>query len=306
MYWRVIANPEAGGGKTRRLVPDLRSALCNPILEASTDGVELSVSRSSEHAIELARSAFAQGWGVVACGGDGMIADLAAPASDAGGVLGIIPTGSGNDFARYLGFDARRPLEAVRTLTTGRLRTVDLGRAGDRLFATVAGTGFDAEANRWANGVDHLSGTALYVTAAMRTLRTYAPHRFRLTIDDGRPRDLEAWMMAAANTPAYGGGMRIAPDARTDDGVLDVMIVHGNVSRLGFLLAFPRVFRGTHLSHPAVEMLRARSVVFELLDDTVPMELWASGERVGRLPQRVEALPAALTVLVPGRELSGE
>lgn len=299
MYWRVIANPEAGGGRTRRLLPALRRALSDPRLCASTDGVELSVSSSSEHATELARSAYARGQGVVACGGDGTVACLAEPAVDATGVLAIVPTGSGNDLARYLGLEPRRPLDALSTLVDGHHRTVDLGRAGDRLFTTVAGSGFDAEANRWANGVERLRGTALYVAAVIRTLRMYEPHRFRLTVDDGPPRDLEAWMVVAANTPSYGGGMRIAPDARTDDGVLDLTIVHGTVSRGGFLRAFPRVFRGTHLSHPAVETLRARSVVFGSLDDSVPMELWASGERVGRLPQSVESVPAALTVLVP-------
>jgi diacylglycerol kinase (ATP) len=135
------------------------------------------------------------------------------------------------------------------------------------------------------------------VLAVLRTLATYRPHRFHLTID-GDAREIEAWLLAIGNGRCYAGGMMITPDAQLDDGALDVCII-GPVSRPAFLANFPKVFRGTHVAHPAVTMLRGREVQIESLDPSVPIELYGSGERIGPLPARLEAVPAALRVMVP-------
>jgi len=295
-------NPSAGRGRTRKLLPRLTAAF-----EQSDLDIEVCVSSDFEDARVLAQKALAADRGVVACGGDGTVSELAGLATEAGGVLAIVPTGAGNDFARHLGLDHRRPLDAVPILESGRLGTVDLGRAeappGDggssRWFASVANTGFDSEANRWANGVQWASGTTLYVLAVLRTLATYRPHHFRLTVD-GEAREIEAWLLAVGNGRCYAGGMMITPDAQLDDGRLDVCIV-GPVSRPAFLWSFPKVFRGTHVSHPAVTMLRGREVVIESLDPSLPIELYGSGERIGPLPVRLETVPGALRVMVPAR-----
>jgi len=291
--WVAIANPVAGRGRTRKLLPDLSRAF-----EATPVQVDLVVSEHADHPAELARAALRDGRGVIACGGDGLIAELGGLVAEANGTLGIVPTGSGNDFARHLGFDLDEPLAATDVLATGTVRAVDLGRADGQWFATVAGCGFDAEANRWANGRRHLRGTTLYVTAVLRTLVTYRPRRFRITIDEREPREISAWLVAVANGSSYGGGMRIAPEAREDDGLLDVVVV-GPTGRLDFLRSFPRVFKGTHLDHPLVEVARGRHVRIESLEETIPLELWASGERVGALPRDVEVVPGALRVVCP-------
>jgi diacylglycerol kinase (ATP) len=256
------------------------------------------VSTGPDDPARIARAAFAASRGVIACGGDGLVAELAGIAAETEGLLAVVPLGAGNDFARTLGLDHRNPLAAVELLRDGKEMLVDLGRADGRWFTSVANTGFDAEANRWANGVTHLSGTTLYVVAVVRTLAVYKPQQFRLTLDDGEPREVRAWLIAFANGDSYAGGMHIAPSARLDDGALDITIV-GPVSRPGFLRAFPRVFRGTHVTHPAVTCLRSTTVTVESLEPGSGMEIYASGERVGPLPARVEAVPAALRVLVP-------
>jgi diacylglycerol kinase (ATP) len=304
MRWRAVVNPSAGRGRTRKLLPRLTDAFAATGLD-----VDVCVSVDLDDAVRLAREAFDDGRGVAACGGDGTVNALAGVAADHCGVLAIVPTGAGNDFARHLGLDRRRWLDTIPLLTTGQLGTVDLGRAqltGEdehgggtvRWFTSVANAGFDSEANRWANGVQWASGTTLYVLAVLRTLGTYRPHRFRLTVD-GDVHDIEAWLVAIGNARGYAGGMLITPGAELDDGQLDVCVV-GPVSRAGFLRSFPRVFRGTHVSHPMVEMYRGKLVELASLDKSVPIELYGAGERIGPLPARMEAVAGALQVVVPG------
>ena len=286
-------NPAAGRGRSAKLLPRLREVFAAPDLD-----VELVLSPSPDAPARIAREAFGAGRGVVACGGDGLVAEVAGVAAETQGLLAVVPLGAGNDFARTLGIDQRRPLEAVELLRDGKELLVDLGRANGRWFTSVANTGFDAEANRWANGITRISGTTLYVVAVVRTLAVYHPQRFRLTLDDGEPRDIQAWLLAFANGTSYAGGMRIAPRARLDDGALDITLV-GPVSRPEFLRTFPRVFRGTHITHPAVTCLRSTTITVESLELDSAMEIYASGERVGPLPARLEAVPAALRVLAP-------
>lgn len=161
----------------------------------------------------------------------------------------------------------------------------------------MANTGFDADANRWANGVRGLTGTPLYVAAVLRTVAVYRPQPIVVHVDDDEWRG-DAWLVAVGNTRCYGGGMMITPGAEIDDGLVDVCII-GPAPVTRFVWRFPSVFRGTHVDVDDVVMLRGKRV--ELYPDggTVPLELWASGERVGPLPATAEIVPAAVRVLVP-------
>ena len=246
---------------------------------------------------KLALVAAEAGNDLVACGGDGLVTEVAGVAADTGRRLAVVPTGAGNDFARVLGYDAKRPLDAFHALANGTDRVVDLGRVNGRWYTCVTASGFDAEANRWANTVQRLSGTTLYVAAVLRTLAVYKPHPFRLTVD-GEQYDMRAWLVAVGNGPAYAGGMRVAPSARLDDGLLDVTVI-GAVSKPEFLLNFPKIFKGTHVSHPMVKTFQAARVELSSLDPSVPMEVYADGERVGPLPGTMEAVSDALHVRVP-------
>jgi diacylglycerol kinase (ATP) len=290
MPWTVIVNPAAGRGRTRKLLSDLET-------RARHAGAELHVSPEPGAPTKLALAAAEAGHDLVACGGDGLVTEVAAVAADTGTRLAIVPTGAGNDFARVLGYDPKRPLDAFDVLAHGHDRVVDLGRVNGRWYTCVTASGFDAEANRWANTVHRLSGTSLYVAAVLRTLAVYKPHRFQLTVD-GRTEEMRAWLVAVGNGPAYAGGMRVAPAARMDDGLLDVTVI-GAMTKWEFLVNFPKVFKGTHVNHKQVHTFRGERVELASLDSSVPMEVYADGERVGPLPGRMEAVRDALNVRVP-------
>ncbi len=299
--WTAVINPAAGRGWGRARLPAIADALATADLDVtvhvSADGADLR---------EIARGALDAGRGVVACGGDGTVSAVAGLAAERGGVLGVLPGGSGNDLARHLGIPRGDLAAAVAVLERGMVRVVDLGRAETAdgttaWFTTVANTGFDAEANRWANTRDRLTGAPLYVLAVLRTLTTYRPRPVRLTVD-GTVADVDAWLVAVGNTRSYASGMVITPEASTDDGLLDVCVV-GPVSRAEFLRTFPTVFRGTHVRHPLVTVLRGTEITIEALDAAPPApELWASGERVGVLPARLCPAPGAVRVLVPAAQ----
>ena len=293
MRWTAVVNLTAGRGRTPAALPRVRAALIarDVVLHESSD---------IEDARRVASDAFANGHGVVVCGGDGTVSALAGVASEAGGALAVVPTGAGNDFARHLGLDHRHPLAAVDVLDTGHLAVVDLGRAraGDGtsvVFTTIANTGFDADANRWANNVHWATGTALYVLAVARTLAVYRPRPVRVRVD-GYEWAGDAWLVAVGNTRSYAAGMKITPGAELDDGLLDICIL-GARPTATFIRKFPTVFKGTHTTIDGVTMLRGAVVELDAPDPNA--ELWASGERVGPLPACVEVVPAALRVLVP-------
>lgn len=292
MHWTAIVNPLAGRRGGARDLARLEAALAGR-------GVDIRVTGSAPEAADVARGAFTRGDGVLACGGDGTVQVLADVAVETGGLLGVVPVGAGNDFARALGHDHRNPVAALSVLDAGTEARVDVGRAtaGDGsaiVFTTVAHSGLDGEVNRWANTVTWASGQPLYAMAALRTMATYTPTEMRITVDgdewSGRP-----WLVAVANTYCYGGGMRIAPDARVDDGRLDVIIV-SDVSRAALVAKFPRMIRGTHLGIAGVTALSGTSVT---VDGPPEQEIYASGERVGTLPARIEVVPTALRVLIP-------
>jgi diacylglycerol kinase (ATP) len=297
--WTAIVNPAAGRGRARARLPRVLDALARADLD-----METVVSADAADLVARAHDAFARDRGVVACGGDGTVGALAGVAADEGGVLGLVPLGSGNDFARQLEVPRGDYEAAIAALRTGRVVTADLGRAttadgGTTWFTTVANTGFDAVANAWANDVTWTSGTPLYVLATLRTLAAYRPTRVRVTIDD-TVIETAAWLVAVGNTRTYASGMMITPAASVHDGLLDVCVV-GPVSRVDFLRTFPSVFKGTHVQHPQVRTARGTNVTVEALDATPAADLWASGEHAGPLPARLEPAPGALKVVVPGR-----
>jgi len=295
--WTAIVNPAAGRGRARARLAHVLDALATADLD-----LELVLSADAADLVALARRAFGRGRAVVACGGDGTVCALAGVAADDGGVLGIVPLGSGNDFARQLEIPRGDLDAAIEVLRTGRVVPTDLGRAhtADGVttwFTTVANTGFDAVANAWANEITWTSGTPLYVLATLRTLAAYSPTPVRVTVDDTTI-ETEAWLVAVGNTRTYASGMMITPAADVHDGLLDVCVV-GPVSRTDFLRTFPSVFKGTHVEHPEVHTARGTHVAVEALEAAPAVDLWASGEHAGALPARLEPVADALGVVVP-------
>src|SRR5579884_56309 len=292
----VILNPASGRGRGARRRAELEHHLRQSAeRRPDTPCWEIVETAGPGHAADLAAEAAANGADlVVAVGGDGTCRDVAAGLLGTPARLGLIPLGTGNDLARALGLDGSLE-RAVETLFTGRPKPLDVGRAQGRPFLVAGGCGFDAVvAARVNRGYPILRGTAAYIAAVVECLGAFQPAVLRLTLD-GQPLEARAMLCPVANAPSYGGGMRIAPEARLDDGWLDVCIV-GDVGRGDFLRTFPRVFRGTHVSHPKVTLLRAKRIVVE---SDPPLPVNVDGDVMGTTAAEFTLTPHAISVLAP-------
>jgi YegS/Rv2252/BmrU family lipid kinase len=290
---RLIVNPSAAGGRALRRLPAVEDRL-------RALGVAYRAEHTSDlaHARALARAAAAAGEVPVTLGGDGLVGAVAGALREVpGAVLGVLPGGRGNDFARVLGLPAD-PVAACGALARGAPRAIDLGEADGRAFVGIASLGFDSEANRWANTAPARLGRLVYLYGALRALAAWRPAAFTVEVD-GAAVDFAGWSVAAANTSTYGGGMALAPGARLDDGALDVVLVSAS-SRRHFLRALPKVFRGTHVDDPCVRVLRGAEV---RVGADRPFVVYADGEPIGAVRPgatfTIRALPAALRVLAP-------
>jgi diacylglycerol kinase (ATP) len=206
--------------------------------------------------------------------------------------LGIIPAGSGNDVARYFDLPRKEAEAAASRVLAGNTRTVDLARSGDRYFVTVMAAGFDAVVNERANRMTWPKGQMRYNLATLAELRVFEPLPYTLQLDDREVR-LEAMLVAVGNGPSFGGGLRITEGAVLDDGYLDVVIIKP-ISKPDLIRTYPKLFKGTHIHHPAYEHHLVRSVTVA----APGIVSYADGERFGPLPLTVECAPGALTVLV--------
>jgi len=284
----LIVNPSAGGGRAGAALERVTARLRGRGLEYEVNAV-----RSLDEARQLARSIAEAGGTAVALGGDGLVGAVAGGLRACGGVLGVVPAGRGNDFARVLGIPLD-PVAACEVLAAGTIRRIDLGLAGERAFVGVASCGFDSDANRIANATRVVRGSLVYTYAGVRALVGWRPASFELVLD-GTARSLTGYTVAVANSSTYGGGMLIAPRASLDDGRLDVVMI-ADMSRPAFLRSLPKVFSGHHIALPQVSIVRAREV---LIRADRPFTVYADGEPAGQLPLRVTVEPAAIRVIVP-------
>lgn len=241
---------------------------------------------------------------VIACGGDGTVHEAVQELIHGGPALGVMPGGSGDDLAAALGFCIGRPEESARAIARaarrvvadpGTARRVDLGMVStadgvEQAFIGVVSTGFDSAVNERANRMRRWGG-ARYLAALARELVSFRPSPYRVTVD-GQPVEGRAMLVAVGNGGRYGGGMRVCPAARPDDGELDITWLSA-VSRPTFVRSFPSVYRGTHVSNPHVATYRGRSVSIEAPGQVA----YADGEPVGPLPVRIQIRPGALRIL---------
>lgn len=286
----VLVNPLSGGGGAPARVEEvarlLRSAGAEVRVESST-----SVQRSRASAGD----AVAAGELVVAAGGDGMLASVAGTVAGSGGVLGIVPCGRGNDFARMLRLGGEAE-SVAHTLLEGEPTPVDvLEVSGGGPRATVLGSlyaGVDSLASEIVDRSRRLPAAVQYPSAAVRALAAYRPRRFTVTVDGAR-HEQEAFNVVVANSGYYGSGMHIAPMADVHDGLADVVVLPAG-SRLSMIRALPRVYDGTHLDLPGVTVLRGREV--EVVAHGVVG--YGDGERIGDLPLTARVVPGGLSVLL--------
>jgi YegS/Rv2252/BmrU family lipid kinase len=289
MRLSLIVNPVAGGGRAGRALPAVVAQLRRLGLEH-----HVQATLSLDHARSLAREATAAGEIAVAFGGDGLIGAVAGALRSGDGVLGVLPGGRGNDFARSLSIPVD-PVGACAVLSTGSGRRLDLGSVGGRTFIGIASCGFDSVANRIANDTKVVRGNLVYAYGALRALAGWRPASFTVTVDDGESRSVVGYTVAVANSGHYGGGMRLAPGARLDDGLLDLVII-SDMSRLRFLRMLPSVFKGEHVHRPEFEVVRARRV---RVAASRPFTMYADGDPIAELPVEIEVLPAAVRAIVP-------
>jgi YegS/Rv2252/BmrU family lipid kinase len=285
----LVTNPEAAGGKALRLIPVVRKELDSLALD-----YEIVEARDIAHAANSAAQAAAADKTVVAMGGDGLVGALAA-AVRGKGPLGVLPAGRGNDFARELSIPTD-VAGACRVLAEGVARPLDLGEANGKPFICIASTGYDSEANRIANEARLVRGNLVYAYAAVRALVSWRPARFSVHLD-GEDRSFEGYTVVAANTRFYGGGMRVAPNAKPGDGLLEVVLIE-NTSKLRFLSNLPKVFSAKHVELEGVRSFRARQV--EISADR-PFDVYADGDRLTTLPATIRVLPHALHVIAPSK-----
>ena len=286
MRLKLIYNPAAGRGRAqhraREVESQLRTLGADVDLHASTDPADL-----TRVAAESSRGSYDR---VVICGGDGTVNLAIREFNLQRGTLAIIPLGSGDDFARVLGIP-RDVAAACQLAVSGNARPVDIALANGVRYAGVAGLGFDSEVARYASEhVTWLRGSAVYLYAILRVLPRFRPRHVWIN-----GRDEEVMFVVFANTPQYGGGIRIAPDASITDACLDACIVH-RTSRLQLLKTLPRAYAGTHVRSPFVETRRAE--VFRV-DADPPLDVYADGERLTQTPARFSIAKEQLRVVAP-------
>ena len=284
----LLTNPTAGRGRGART----RDAVLGRLRNAGLVVRNLQ-GRDADEALDLARQCVADGVeSLVVSGGDGMVHLGAQAVATTATRLGIIPTGTGNDVARYFDLPRKDPVAAADRVIAGRTRTIDLARSGSRYFVTVLAAGFDAIVNERANRMTWPKGQMRYNLATVAELRTFEPLPYTLDLD-GEVRRLDAMLVAVGNGPSFGGGLRITEGALLDDGLLDVVIIRP-MSRPGLIRTYPKLFKGTHVTVPEYEHHRVRCVTVA----APGIVAYADGERFAPLPLSVECAPAALTVLV--------
>jgi YegS/Rv2252/BmrU family lipid kinase len=292
----LLVNPSAGGGRALKVLPAVEHELQRLGLD-----YRVAMTESLRHARELAVAAVDAGEMPVSLSGDGLAGAVAGAIrgrDDA--IMGLLPGGRGNDFARGCGL-GRDPVAACAVLVDGVPRAIDVGEVisdgssePGQTFIGIASLGFDSEANRLANLAPPWLGPLVYAYAALRAMITWRPATFDVTVGPER-RTFQGWTVAAANGKAYGGGMYLAPDAELDDGLLDV-VMSAPDSRRDFVGGLRQVFKGTHLERERIELLRGAEV--RIAADR-PFVVYADGDPIGELPVTVRAVPGAIRVLLP-------
>jgi diacylglycerol kinase family enzyme len=295
-----LVNPAAGGGAA----PEAAVPVARLLREAGAS-VEVTYSPGPLAMAALVDQAVSRGDVVVSVGGDGMVASLAGPVSDRGGVLGLVPAGRGNDFARMLNVPEDHAGQA-HLLLTSQPSPVDLvswapSEGERRVVAGSVYAGVDARAAEIVHRSHRMPTALQYPVAAVRSLLTYHAGHYRLSVDGVATEHLAATVVVA-NSRFYGKGMQIAPAAEVTDGLLDIVVIEA-ASRRTLLRALPTVYSGAHVDRPEVRLYRGRRI--EIAGDSrTPIPVGGDGEPLGRLPGLagapavVEVLPGALQMLV--------
>ena len=288
-----LVNPASANGATGKRWPKLRARAAELGLRGET-----LISERPGQLTELARAAAADHDLLVVVGGDGTLNEVVNGVAGTTVELAILPAGTGQDFGRTYGIPTRFD-DAVRLALAGAATTIDLGRAtfagGERYFANVGSVGMSGAVAKRANSMTKaLGGRTTFYYALVREFVAWQNSEVTVTFDTGE-RSGPMHDVIVANGQWHGGGMRLAPEARFDDGLFDVVLI-GDISKLDFVTTSPKLYKGGHVGHPRVEVVRSATVA---IDAARPLPVELEGEPVGTTPARFEIVPRALRVRVP-------
>ena len=302
LFAKVIVNPAAGANSTHHKWPGIQRCLRNAGLS-----FDYQLTEGKGHAIELAKAAAENGYRyLVAVGGDGTVHEVAngilQTARSGETALGIVSTGTGSDLARSIGISLDYSCSCASLISTRRL-LIDIGHVEywkkgqicDRYFVNSAGIGFDATVVAATEQLPKFfGGTIPYLSGLVRSFLYYRNKTVKFRIGTRPPEIARVLSIVVANGRYFGGGMQVAPEAKVDDNLLDVIIV-GNFGKIELLRIFPRVYKGTHLTYPKIRLEKDTRIDIE---SSQKFMLHADGELLGEGPVSFRILPRSLQLVV--------
>ncbi|MEN9679708.1 MAG: hypothetical protein RLZ57_837 [Actinomycetota bacterium] len=270
--WLVAVNPTSGQGQGAVIAQEVTNYLA-----AQNQEYRLITGINAQNLNRNLKASANSDDKIIAVGGDGLIHNVLQIAVPLKLPILAIPAGTGNDFVRSLGWDLSHRLEMIWHAINHPPIAIDLGCVDGEYFGAVLSTGFDSIVNERANRLKWPTGPQKYNLSIALELPSFKPKRYEIELD-GRKLVREAMLIAIGNGSSYGGGMKVCPSARNDDGLFEIMILNP-ISKFEFIRVFPTVYNGEHVKHPKVEMFQAKSV--SVSSDAIA---YADGERIGPLP----------------------
>jgi diacylglycerol kinase (ATP) len=294
--YTFIVNKVSGNGRALNIWNDIEK-----ILQTKKVNYHVFFTEQPKHATKIAQdlSSGKETGVVIVIGGDGTVHEVVNGLVGSSIPLGIIPAGSGNDLARALGIPTAYK-EALDRIFQGKQRTVDIGRIGGKCCTTVIGIGFDGKVaqtvnqsklKKWLNFFR--LGKLTYIISVFQVLFNYEPTDVTLKIDKNEWMITKVWLIAVANFPFYAGGMVICPNAKGNDGLFELCVIHG-ISKWELLRIFPGVFKGKHIYHPSVIQFTGKQV--EIASSSA-MIVHGDGEMIGQTPIKINIEENALHVV---------
>ena len=284
MSTQLLINPSAGRGKAQKL----NNAIVREVRSHCGDVEVLSAASVEETKLLLKKTVETGSERLIVAGGDGIVHFAIQAVAGSSTVLGVIPIGSGNDFARALGLPSQ--IEAASKIALSKPSKIDLLKVGDRWVASVLTFGFSADVNTRANHMKRPKGPSRYTFATLFCLPKLQSRHLDLQVD-GSHFHFDLTLGTVANTSDFGGGMKIAPDADPCDGISNLTLVT-SLGKMELLWFFRRVFDGSHLKHPKVQTLEGKNIVIV----SEGFDIWGDGELIGVSPMEIELVPEALHI----------
>lgn len=281
--WLLVINPHSGNGRGSSVGSQVTKYLSDRSVSYVSLAASSAAELQSQMQAEIKRNTYE---GVIAVGGDGLVHLVLQVCVPAHLPFAIIPAGTGNDFVRTLGWSLDNVEGILDRVLSTKPTSIDLGNVDSEWFAAILSTGFDSVVNERANSLSWPKGPARYNIAIALELTRFKPISYEI-ICDGTLISTKAMLVAIGNGKSYGGGMLVCPQAQLHDGLFDIMILEP-VSKVEFLKVFPKVYSGSHLSHPAVKTLRAKKVSI-----SASAVAYADGERIGPAPISAECVAGA-------------